>query len=101
MNVKKFKKYLELYSDEDLIIDVFAHYLKIATNTETEIALQSAFNRLKQLAWKDKCKRINLEQQLEMTKSYLKGEMYKDEKTAREMLWKQIANIEEVLKDYE
>ena len=100
MNVKEFKEFLNLFKDNDLIIEVFQDYLKrFGTNTECEISLQSAFDRLKELAWEDKNKRMNLEQQLEMTKMYLKGEMYADEETARKMLYKQIANIEEVLKN--
>lgn len=100
MNIKDFKEYLNLYSDNDLIIKVFQDYLKrFGTNTECEVILQNAFDRLKELAWEDKNKRINLEQQLKMTKMYLKGEMYTDKETAREMLYKQIANIEEVLDD--
>lgn len=100
MNIKDFKEYLNLYSDNDLTIKVFQDYLKrFGTNTECEVILQNAFDRLKELAWEDKNKRINLEQQLKMTKMYLKGEMYTDEETAREMLYKQIANIEEVLDD--
>lgn len=100
MNIKDFKEYLNLYSDNDLIIKVFQDYLKrFGTNTECEVILQNAFDRLKELAWEDKNKRINLEQQLKMTKMYLKGEMYTNEETAREMLYKQIANIEEVLDD--
>lgn len=98
MNIKDFKEYLNLYSDNDLIIKVFQDYLKrFGTNTECEVILQNAFDRLKELAWEDKNRRMNLEQQLKMTKMYLKGEMYTDEETAREMLYKQIANIEEVL----
>ena len=98
MTVKKFKEFLNSFKDNDLIIEVFQDYLKrFSTNTECEIALQSAFDRLKELAWEDKNKRMNLEQQLKMTKMYLKGEMYTDEEAAREMLHKQIANIEEVL----
>ena len=100
MTVKEFKEYLKLFKDNDLIVEVFQGYLKrFGTNTECEIALQSAFDRLKSLAWEDKCKRMNLEQQLIMTKMYLKGEMYTDEKTAREMLYKQILNIEKVLEN--
>lgn len=99
MNVKEFKEYLKLFKDNDLIINVIQSYLTTATNTECEIALQSAFDRLKLLAWEDKCKRMNLEQQLIMTKMYLKGEIYTDEKTAREMLYKQILNIEKVLEN--
>ena len=100
MNVKEFKEWLEIYKDNDLIIEVFQDYLKrFGTNTECEIALQSAFDRLKELAWNDKCKRSNLEQQLKMTKMYLKGEMYINEEYARQMLPRQIANIEEVLDD--
>lgn len=101
MNVKEFKEYLELFNDNTLIVDVIADYLSNAANTETEIVLQSAFNRLKELAWQDKCKRMDLEQQLTMTKAYLKGELYSDEETARENLWKQIKNIEEVLEENE
>lgn len=98
MTVKEFKEYLNLFRDNDLIIEVFKDYLKrFGTNTECEIALQTAFDRLRELAWKDKSKRMNLENQLIMTKMYLKGELYTDEKTAREMLYKQILNIEEVL----
>ena len=98
MNVKEFKEFLNLFKDNVLIIEVFQIYLeRFGTDTECEIALQSAFDKLKELAWEDKNKRMNLEQQLKMTKMYLKGEMYTDEKTAREMLHKQIANIEEVL----
>ena len=100
MNVKEFKEWLEIYKDNDLIIEVFQDYLKrFGTNTECEIALQSAFDRLKEIAWNDKCKRMNLEQQLKMTKMYLKGEMYNNEDYARQMLPRQIANIEEVLYD--
>lgn len=100
MNVKEFKEYLKSFKDNDLIVEVFQGYLKrFGTNTECEIVLQSAFDRLKSLAWEDKCKRMNLEQQLIMTKMYLKGEMYTDEKTAREMLYKQILNIEKVLEN--
>ena len=99
MNVKEFKEYLKSFKDNDLIINVIQSYLTAATNTECEIVLQSAFDRLKSLAWEDKCKRMNLEQQLIMTKMYLKGEMYTDEKTAREMLYKQIQNIEKVLEN--
>lgn len=102
MNVKEFKEWLEIYKDNDLIIDIFREYLKIfGTNTECEIALQSAFDKLKEIAWTDKCKRMNLEQQLKMTKMYLKGEMYTDKEYAKQMLPRQIANIEEVLKEYE
>ena len=100
MTVKDFKEYLNLYSNNDLIIKIFQDYLKrFGTNTECEVILQSAFDRLKELSWEDKNKRMNLEQQLKMTKMYLKGEIYTDEKTAREMLYKQIANIEEILDD--
>lgn len=100
MNVKEFKEYLKLFKDNDLIIDVIKSYLlRISTNTEAEIALQSAFDRLSELAWEDKCKRMNLENQLIMTKSYLKGEIYTDEETARKMLHKQIQNIEDVLEN--
>lgn len=100
MNVKDFKEWLEIYKDTDLIIEVFHNYLKIfGTNTECEIALQSAFDRLKELAWKDKSKRMSLEKQLCMTAMYLKGEMYANEEYARQMLPRQIQNIEEVLKD--
>ena len=100
MNVKEFKEWLEIYKDNDLIIDVFQGYIKdFGTNTECEIALQSAFDRLKEIAWTDKCKRMNLEQQLKMTKMYLKGEMYTNEEYSRQMLPRQIANIEEVLND--
>ena len=100
MNVKEFKEWLEIYKDNDLIIEVFNDYLKrFGTNTECEIALQSAFDRLKELAWKDKSKRMNLEEQLCMTAMYLKGEMYRDEEYAKQMLPRQIQNIEEVLKD--
>lgn len=99
MIVKEFKEYLELFNDNTLIIDVIISYLSTATNTETEMALQSAFDRLKQLAWQDKNKCINLEQQLIMTKNYLKGKMYIDEETAKEMLLKQIENIEKVLEN--
>lgn len=102
MTVKEFKEWLEIYKDNDLIIEVFQEYIKLfAGNTECEKALQSAFDRLKELAWTDKCKRMNLEQQLKMTKMYLKGEMYIDEDYARQMLSRQIKNIEEVLKEYE
>lgn len=99
MIVKEFKKYLELFDDKMFIIDVIKGYLSTATNAEVEVALQSAFDRLKQLAWRDKCKCMSFEQQLQMTKSYLKGEMYTNEQTAREMLGKQIKNIEKVLED--
>ena len=99
MTVKEFKEYLKLFKDNDLIINVIQTYLRTATNTEVEVALQSAFDRLKSLAWEDKCKRMNLENQLIMTKMYLKGELYTDEKTAREMLYKQIKNIEKVLEN--
>jgi hypothetical protein len=100
MNVKEYKEWLEIYKDDDLIIDVFQEYIKIfGTNTECEIALQSAFDKLKEIAWNDKCKRMNLEQQLKMTKMYLKGEMYTNEEYARQMLPRQIANIEEVLEN--
>ena len=98
MNVKEFKEWLEIYKDNDLIIEVFQNYIKIfGTNTECEIALQSAFDKLKEIAWADKSKRINLEKQLCMTAMYLKGEMYKDEEYARQMLPRRIQNIEEVL----
>lgn len=99
MNVRELKKIMEAFSDDDLAIGVVKTYLSIATNTETEIALQSAFDRLKELAWKDKSKRMILEQQLKMTGMYLKGEMYKDEEYAKQMLPKQIQNIDEVLRD--
>lgn len=99
MTVKEFKEYLNLFRDNDLIINVIQSYLRTATNTEVEVALQTAFDRLKSLAWEDKSKRIELENQLEMTKTYLKGELYTDEETATEMLYKQILNIEEVLKN--
>lgn len=99
MNVKKFKEYLESFNDNDLTINVIKKYLSNATNSEVEIALQSAFDRLTELAWRDKNKRMDLENQLIMTKRYLKGEMYADEETARKMLYKQIQNIEEVVGD--
>lgn len=100
MNVKEFKEWLEIYKDNDLIIDVFQRYIKdFGTNTECEIALQSAFDRLKEIAWTDKCKRMNLEQQLKMTKMYLKGEMYNNKEYAKQMLPRQIENIEKVLED--
>ena len=99
MTVKEFKKFIESFKDNNLAIDVIKEYLSNATNVETEIALQSTFDRLKELAWKDKNKRMRLEQQLNMTKRYLKGEMYIDEETAREMLYKQIENIEKVLEN--
>ena len=100
MNVKAFKKWLEIYKDNDLIIDVFKEYIKIfGTNTECEIALQSAFDKLKEIARTDKGKRMNLEKQLCMTAMYLKGEMYTNEEYAKQMLPRQIQNIEEVLKD--
>lgn len=102
MNVKEFKDFLKLFKDDDLIINVFQEYIKrFGTNTECEVALQSAFDKFKDIAWTDKCKRINLEQQLSVTQMYLKGEMYTDEETAKRMLGKQIKNIEEVLKEYE
>ena len=102
MNIKEFKEFLLSYKDTDLIIWAIQEYIRrFGTNTECEVALQTSFDKLKDIAWKDKCKRMNLEQQLEMTKSYLKGEMYTDEETAKIMLSKQIANIEEVLKEYE
>ena len=100
MNVKDFKEWLEIYKDTDLIINVFQEYIKIfGTNTECEIALQSAFDKLKEIAWKDKSKRMSLEKQLCMTTMYLKGEMYTNEETARQMLPRQIQNIEEILKN--
>ena len=98
MFVNQFKKFLQRYGENDLIINVFADYLKNASHMETEIALQSAFDRLKKLAIDDKFRCYVLEQQLYMTKSYLKGEMYTDEETAKKMLNKQIENIEGVLK---
>ena len=100
MNVKEFKEWLEIYKDTDLIINVFQEYIKIfGTNTECEIALQNAFDKLKEIAWKDKSKRMSLEKQLCMTAMYLKGEMYKDEEYARQMLPRQIQNIEDILKN--
>ena len=80
MNVKEFKEWLEIYKDNDLIINVFQIYIeRFGTNTECEITLQSAFDKLKEIAWVDKCKRMNLEKQLCMTAMYLKGEMYTNE----------------------
>ena len=100
MNVKKFKEFLLAYKDTDLIIEAIQEYIRrFGTNTECEVALQTSFDRLKDIAWKDKCKRMNLEKQLCMTAMYLKGEMYQDEEYARQMLSRQIQNIEEVLKN--
>lgn len=46
-------------------------------------------------------KKSLFEEQLRMTGMYLKGEMYSNEETARDMLYKQIENIEEVLRKNE
>ena len=99
MNIKEFKEFLELFKENDSAIGAIQQYIKdFGTNTECEIALQTSFDRLKDLAWKDKSKRRILEKQLKQTSMYLKGEMYEDEKYAKQMLPRQIKNIEEVLK---
>lgn len=99
MTIKELKGIIELFRDNDSAIEVIKKCLSIATIYESEIALQSAFDRLKVLAFEQKNKCMNLERQLIMTKMYLKGEMYTDEKIAREMLDKQILNIEKVLEN--
>lgn len=102
MNVKEFKEFLKLFGDNELIISAIQEYIKkFGTNTECEIALQTSFDRLKKLAWKDKHERMVLTQQLKQTSMYLKGEMYKDEEYAKQMLSRQIENIDEVLKQDE
>ena len=97
MNVKEFKEFLNRYPNNELAITAIQDFIKLFTNTECEIILQASFDRLKDIAWADKWKRMSLEQQLQMTKSYLKGEMYSNEEFAKQMLPKQIKNIEEVL----
>ena len=100
MNVKEFKEFLLAYKDTDLIIWAIQEYIRrFGTNTECEIALQSSFDKLKEIAWDDKNKRMILEKQLCMTAMYLKGEMYTDEEYAKQMLPRQIQNIEEVLEN--
>lgn len=100
MNIKEFKEFLKLFGDDDLIISAIQEYInKFGTNTECEILLQASFDRLKDLAWKDKSKRMILEKQLKQTSMYLKGEMYEDEEYAKQMLPRQIKNIDEVLKN--
>lgn len=99
MTVKDLKEWLEAYDDRCLAILPIKEYLNtFGTDTECELILQASFDRIKELAWKDKSKRMILEKQLKQTSMYLKGEMYIDAEYAKQMLPRQIKNIEEVLK---
>lgn len=98
MNVREFKEYLKEFDDKNTIVRAMMYWINnIATDYEIEsicrIALEKACLQMNYHGIRSEA----LEQQLTQTKMYLKGEMYKDEETAKEMLYKQIENIERVL----
>lgn len=98
MNVREFKEYLKRYSGNVSMANVMVHFLIYeATDFELEsiskYAVDTAYRRMKQYTTEND----RFKQQLTQTKMYLKGEMYKDEETAKEMLYKQIENIERII----
>lgn len=100
MNVKEFKEFLNQYNDNYMVIHIIYDYLNtIATPFEIKKITEYSVETLVKIMNKYFYKSANYKEQLSMTNMYLKGEMYKDEEYARQMLPKQIQNIEEVLKD--
>jgi hypothetical protein len=99
MKIKDLKVLMEAYSDDSLAITFINSLINYHLNDgELILTNDTLQTKLKHRLYKiDSDKRI-LGTQLKQTNMYLKGEMYKDEDTARNMLSKQIQNIEEALK---
>lgn len=101
MTIKTFLEivnmYVELYNENDDCSKLLEFIIPSLPENSLKTTIKLARQELDNRARHTKHYKELFEEQLNQTLAYLKGEMYTDEDTAKQMLSKQIENIERVL----
>lgn len=98
MNKLEFIKKVENLSEEDFCFELFNLLMNDLENHSLGKLMLLSIQEIAERHYRADYLQGLYKEQLKMTKSYLKGEIYIDKETAEKMLHKQIENIEDTLR---
>lgn len=98
MTKQEFIKKVENLSEIDFFSELFNLLMNDLEDYELGSLMSLSIKQIAERHYRADYLQGLYKNQLKMTKSYLKGEMYTDKETAEKMLYRQIENIEDTLK---